>query len=131
LFIKSSLIYLTLALLVGLWMAIQALTGGAIPGLFPVYIHLFTMGWLTFLIFGVAYWMFPKYTPARPRGPEWLVWGAFGLANLGLLARAAAEPLNALHPGGVWGWLLAVSALAQWLSGVLFVLNAWPRVKEK
>lgn len=131
LFIKSSLVYLALALLVGVWMGVQAVSGGVIPGLFPVYIHLFTMGWLTFLIFGVAYWMFPKYTPAMPRGHEWLVWGTFVLANLGLISRAFAEPLNATQPGGVWGWLLVFSAAAQWLSGVLFALNAWSRVKEK
>jgi hypothetical protein len=131
LFIKTSLVYLVLALLVGVWIAAQALTGGAIPGLFPVYIHLFTMGWLTLLIFGVAHWMFPKFTIAKPRGYEPLAWGAYILANVGLIARAIGEPLAGGQAGGVWGWVLAFSALAQWLSGALFVANTWPRVKEK
>jgi len=36
------------------------LTSGVTNGLFPVYIHLLVFGWLTQLIFGVIYWMFPK-----------------------------------------------------------------------
>jgi hypothetical protein len=131
LFIKTSLVYLALALLISLALAAQPLGWFDLPGLFPVYIHLFTMGWLTLLIFGVAYWMFPKYSQARPRGSEALGWVTYLLANLGLILRAVAEPLNTAQAGGVWGWLLAVSALAQWLAGMAFVFNTWGRVKEK
>lgn len=131
LFIKTSLLYLVLALLAGLTLAAQPIGWLDLPGLFPVYIHLFTMGWLTLLIFGVAYWMFPKYTQARPRGSEMLGWATYVLANIGLILRAVAEPANTQQPGGVFGWLLALSALLQWLSGVAFVLNTWGRVKEK
>lgn len=60
LFIKTSLLYLALALLVGLALAAQPILRFDLPGLFPVHIHLFTMGWLTLLLFGVVYWMFPK-----------------------------------------------------------------------
>lgn len=130
-FIKTSLVYLTLALLTGLALALQGFGWFNLPGLFPVYIHLFTMGWLTLLIFGIAYWMFPKFTIQRPRGSEALGWATYLLANLGLILRALAEPINTAVPGGVWGWVLAVSALAQWLSGLIFVLNTWGRVKEK
>jgi hypothetical protein len=129
--IKTSLVYLALALLAGLAMAAETLGWLNVPGLFPVYIHLFTMGWLTLLIFGVAFWMFPKYSMERPRRSERLGWAVYLLANLGLILRALAEPLNTASPGGIWGGLLAVSALAQWLSGLGFVLNTWGRVKEK
>ena len=97
----------------------------------PVYIHLFMVGWVTQLVFGVAYWMFPKYSRERPRGHEGLAWATFGLLNGGLILRALGEPLNTLRPGELWGWLLVISALSQWLAGLGFVFGLWPRVKER
>jgi hypothetical protein len=67
----------------------------------------------------------------KPRGNESLGWACFWLLNGGLALRIFAEPINSLRPGGLWGALLLVSALAQWLAGLAFVANTWSRVKEK
>jgi hypothetical protein len=132
-FIKLSLIYLVVALLVG--MAVEARAPLGLPSelntLRPVYFHLFMVGWVTQLIFGVIYWMFPKASPERTRGSEAANWATFGLLNVGLILRVVAEPLGAMRPEAIWGWLLALSALLQWLAGLLFVLNAWARVKVR
>jgi hypothetical protein len=97
----------------------------------PVYFHLIMVGWVTQMIFGVIFWMFPIVSKAQPRGSERLGWATYVLLNAGLLLRVLSEPLNALNPGGVWGWGLVASALFQWLAAVFFVVNAWPRVKER
>jgi hypothetical protein len=81
------------------------------------------------VIFGVAYWMFPRYSAERPRGHERLGWAAFLLLNGGLVLRVAAEPYHALGRGG--GGVLVASALLQLLAGWAFVLNTWPRVRER
>jgi hypothetical protein len=125
-FIKTAIAYLVVALLLGVYMAVRSTTG-----LFPVYIHLFVFGWLTQLIFGVIYWMFPKYSKANPRGSEVLGWVAYSTLNIGLILRAIAEPLHAVQASSLSGFLLVVSAILQWLSGLAFVVNTWPRVKEK
>ncbi|MFM8320187.1 MAG: hypothetical protein ACKOC5_04655 [Chloroflexota bacterium] len=132
-FIKASLVFLVLALLSAVLLAVQAARpfSSYVGALGPVYFHLFMVGWVTQLIFGVAIWMFPKYSSSRPRGDERLAWAVFALVNLGLALRTLAEPFNTLQPGGAWGWLLAGSAVLQWLGGLGFVANAWPRVKEK
>jgi len=133
--IKTSLVYLALALLVGVWQAAGVVFPGlwTPPGLRVVAFHLLAVGWLTLLIFGVALWMFPKFSLARPRGPEWLGWSGFGLLNAGLLARVVAEPAAALASGsaGGWGWVLVGSAGLQWLGGLALVAAAWVRVKVK
>jgi hypothetical protein len=36
-----------------------------------------------------------------------------------------------MSPAALWIWLLAASALLQWLAGVGFVANTWGRVKER
>ena len=95
----------------------------------PVYIHLLMVGWVTNMIFGIIYWMFPKQSQAKPHGHEGLWHLVFWLLNIGLGMRAIAEPLHTLNMGGFWGWALASSALLQWLASIMFVINTWSRVK--
>jgi len=97
----------------------------------PVYFHLFMVGWVAQLIFGVVFWMFPKYSKEKPRGSELLGWIVFGLLNIGLALRVIAEPAQSLNPAPVWNLLLTVSAVMQWLAGMVFVVNTWGRVKER
>ncbi len=131
-FIKTSFVYLALALVMGLLLAMQATLGLASFGdLFSIYIHLLVFGWLTQLVFGVVYWMFPKYSAEAPRGSERLGWWTYGLLNVGLLLRAIAEPLQSVQPTPLTGWILVFSALLQFLSGLGFVLNSWQRVRVR
>lgn len=131
--IKTSLAYLALGLLVGAWEAAGAVFPDLWrpPGLRVVMVHLLAVGWLTQLIFGVALWMFPKYSLQNPRGPEWLGWAGYGLLNAGLLLRVTAEPAVILSAGSGWGWALVAAAVLQWLGGLAFVAALWSRVKAK
>jgi cbb3-type cytochrome oxidase subunit 1 len=129
--IKTSLVYFLLALLAGIALAARQAFGltWITAGLTPVYLHLFLVGWLTLLIFGVVYWMFPKFSRENPRGSEFLGWASFLLINAGLILRTVGEAGRLPLPE--WGWVLALSALLQWAAGLAFVVNTWPRVKEK
>ena len=131
-FVKTSFVYLALALLAGLLLAAQSTLGLAVPDeFFSVYIHLLVFGWLTQLVFGVVFWMFPKYSAERPRGSETLGWWTYALLNSGLILRAIAEPVQAMTPGLLTGWALVVSAALQLGAGVTFVLNSWKRIRVK
>jgi len=125
-FVKSALACFIAALVAGVWQAV----GGPL-WLTPVYIHLLVVGWITGTIFGVAYWMFPRYSKEQPRGIDWLAVGSFVLLYVGLLLRLVAEPLVAVHPSSGASRLLVLSALSQWLAGMAFIVNTWPRVKER
>jgi hypothetical protein len=72
LLIKTSFVYLFLGLLLGILLVIQPAVLPAAAGLFPVYFHLLAIGWLSSLIFGIGYWMFPKFSLEKPRGSELL-----------------------------------------------------------
>lgn len=132
-FIKTALIYLAAALLVGLALAARAAFDlpAEIAALSPVFLHLFMVGWVTQLIFGMLFWMLPKYSKEFPRGNEKLAWAAYLLINVGLILRIIGEPLVALRSDLGVGWLLALSAILQLLGGWAFIANAWPRVKER
>jgi cbb3-type cytochrome oxidase subunit 1 len=132
-FIKAGLFYFVLALMTGV--LFQARTEIDLPSwvstLNPIYIHLLAVGWITQLIIGVAYWMFPKFTKEQPRGSETLGWAAFVLLNVGLILRIISEPRVTMHSEPDLGWMLAASAVLQTAAGWLFVINTWSRVKER
>lgn len=132
-FVRSSLVYFLLALLLAVFLAMRPLVElpSFVIGLTPAYLHLFIVGWLTQLILGVMHWMFPKASKEKPRGDEQLVWGVFLLLNAGLILRAIAEPAMTVSSAQVWRLLLVVSAVLQWLAGLGFVVNSWPRVKGR
>ncbi len=131
--IKSAFVYLAAAMLLGIGLALGAVV--QIPVwlayLSPSFFHLIMVGWVTQMIMGVIFWMFPIVTRARPRGNEKLAWAVYIFLNGGLILRVLCEPLNAMNPQDIWGWGLVVSALLQWVAAVLFVYNSWPRVKER
>jgi hypothetical protein len=132
-FIKTALIYLAAALLLGLLLMLRATVDlpPELLALSPVYFHLFMVGWVAELIFGMLFWMLPKYSREKPRGHEQLAWATYILINVGLILRVIGEPLNAVHVEWGLGWLLALSALLQLIGGWAFIGAVWPRVKER
>ncbi len=132
-FIKAAWLHLLLALLlaVGLALPAEARPVPWLGRLGPVYFHLFMVGWVTQMIFGVIYWMFPIISREQPRGRPFWGWLVFVTLNGGLLLRLVFEPLPAETLAAGDGWFLVASATLQWLAAVVFVTISWPRIKEK
>ena len=132
-FIKSALVYLTVSLLVGVALTAQGAVRlpAVVDALMPVYFHLFMVGWVTQMIFGVAYWMFPRASKDSPRGWEGLALVTYVALNVGLIARAVVEPILAFHPAQVWAVTLILSAVLQWIGALAFAANTWRRVRAR
>ena len=123
-YIKLAMVYLIAGLLIGALPPVLAVAG-------PAYVHLLVVGWITQMIFGVAYWMFPKYSAEVPRGGNAVAIATLVLLNVGLVLRVVVEPLRAWRPELLPGWLLAVAGFAQALAGIGFAVSTWPRVKVR
>ncbi len=125
-FIKTAMLYFVIGLLMAFLLSIKTFVTlpDAILLLNPTYLHVLVMGWITQLIFGVAYWMFPKYSKNKPRGDERIGWFIFICFNLGLITRIIGEPFAVR-------WLLPISAVLQFVAVWFFILAVWPRVKER
>ena len=103
-----------------------------LPGasqLWPTYVHLLVLGWLTQLIFGVAYWMFPRPLPQASRHGERLGWPTYWLFNIGLVLRILGEGSWAAGRG--MNAMLVAAAMLQLIAGWSFVLMIWPRVRGR
>lgn len=143
LFIKTALLYLLCALALG---TASAWTGGGWDAVAIVQFHLLAVGWLTQMVFGVGYWLFPIRAPSRgappssgadrshrlpDRGPQWPLALAYALLNIGLIARAVVEPLFGSGNLPRAGWLLAASGAVQLAAAILFVWQVWPRIRAR
>jgi hypothetical protein len=132
-FIRTALACFITALLLGAVMQTRSAVA-AFPALavaWPGYLHLLMVGWITGLIMGVAYWLFPRPDRNRPPPPDAFGWTAYGCLYLGLLLRLPAEPATAMNPVSPLRWLLPVSGLLQLIAAVAFVALIWPRVRSR
>ncbi len=130
--IKAALLQLLLFVCLPLFEALlsaQALSHGR--WLFwtrPSVIHVFVFGWVLQLIFGVAHWLFPRYSKEFPRGNLGLMWSGFVLLNLSVVLRLLGEMLaqDSALDSNYW---LAVSAVSGWFAILCVVINLWRRVR--
>jgi hypothetical protein len=125
-FIKAAMLYFAAGLLTSFLISARKPLNLPlfVDGMTPTYLHMLVVGWITQLIIGVAYWMFPKFSKASPRGDERIGWAVFILLNVGLLLRVIGEPFNI-------GWMLLISAIFQLFAIWMFIIVIWPRTKER
>ena len=131
-FLKTAMLYfLASSCLGGFLLAGVGVQRPAPVVLQPVYWHMLLVGWLMQLIFGVAYWMFPRHPRGQSQGQPVLGWLTYAALNAGLLLRVVFEPWHGMQPHGVLGWLLVSSAALQVTAGWVFVISIWPRIRDR
>lgn len=129
-FLKSSFLFLTLALTLEWGSSLSLLQLPALPPSFrPTIYHLLILGWLTQMIFGVAFWMFPK--PSKQEYQRKTIYLCFLSLNLGLLLRTASEPFVYSYPHNALKIALILSALLQWIATLLFIYCIWHRLQPQ
>jgi len=84
----------------------------------PAFLHLFTLGFMLFMIYGLASHMLPRFTGNPIREGAWS-WLQMGLAHGGVIGYAV---------GYLAGWptLIVVGAVLAWLSLAVFAFRVWP-----
>lgn len=118
-FLKSALVSLGLGILMGIWMA---LTPTAIIYR-PAHVHLNLLGFVSMVIFGVAYHVIPRFTghPLHSRAIAGVHWWA---SNVGLTLMVVGFMFAPWDPTRS-RWILGIGALASGLGAFLFIYNLW------
>jgi hypothetical protein len=144
-FIKASIVYLALGAVLGALMLINRWIplGPVASYMRASHIELLVIGWLTQLILGVAWWLFPPLKiglrtdaplPVRrgqsQRGSEPLFWATFACLNAGVLLGAVFAPLHSWSRVEALGTLADLADLFLLLAALGFVANMWARVRE-
>lgn len=84
----------------------------------PAFLHLFTLGFILFMIYGLAAHMLPRFT-GNPIRVGVLSWMQMGLAHGGVVGYVAGY-LAGMHT------LIVMGALLAWLSLGIFAARVWP-----
>jgi cbb3-type cytochrome oxidase subunit 1 len=119
LFLKAALAWLVTGVTLGLSMAVHP----PLVAWRTAHIHLLLLGFVTGMIFGVGYHVFPRFA-GRPLRHPGLMMPHWWLANTGVAAMAGAFVLRA--EGVAWnGALLGAGGAAAALGAYLFAYNIW------
>lgn len=122
-FIRSALVWLVLGISLGLTMAVAPTT---LAWARPVHLHMNLLGFVTLMIFGVAYHVLPRFT-GIPMRSEALMRGNLILSNLGLVVLLAGwvGRYGGIGPGTAATLSLAAGAAIAGAGAILFVVNVW------
>jgi cbb3-type cytochrome oxidase subunit 1 len=119
LFLKASLVWLAGGVTLGLGMAVHP----PLLILRSAHIHVLVIGFVTGMIFGVGYHVFPRFA-GRPLHRSGLVMPHWWLTNLGVAAMAAGFVLRAVGVGAGPA-VLGVGGASAAVGAYLFVYNVW------
>lgn len=130
-FIKTGIFFLFAGLLLGSWMLVRRELFGVWPHpyLVSAHAHGTLVGFVMFMILGVALWLFPRaardddrYSPARAEAAYWVLLVSTGGRFVAEAARAGwTEPLL--------GWIVVFGGLGQVVGLGLYFWMMWKRIR--
>jgi heme/copper-type cytochrome/quinol oxidase subunit 1 len=130
-FIKTGVTFLGLGLLLGFWLMVQREILGIWPhpNLVSAHMHAVMVGFVMFMILGVALWLFPRaakedtrYTPGRAAASYWILLVATG-------SRFVAEAARAWVTLDWLGWLVVLGGLGQIVGLAVYFWTMWGRIR--
>ena len=130
-YIKTSLIFLVIGLLLGGYLTVtEFVIGRYPPRLFiTAHVHLLLVGFMLMIVMGVATWMFPKLPRDSGRYHRGLAEAVYWLLTLSTATRAVAELAAPFAPSPGLRLVIAAAGLGQIVGAALFVINMWSRVR--
>ncbi len=127
LFIKAGLVYLAVSTILGVLITLG-------PGYSLMHSHLALIGWVSFLLFGLAYMIIPQYS-GKPLFSEKLGIIQFWLANIGLIGLSLSYPFMRMYMLKGLDYSLArtiviISGVFEAISVFIFIFNIWKSMKK-
>jgi len=120
-FIRMAMIYFVIAMLLGIYMGVH----GPLYPYKPIHTHFNLLGWMSMMIYGVAYHILPRFS-GQALWSDRAAMAQLWLSNIGLLGMTAGW--FAINSGGGSG-LFALFSIVEAISIVLFVLNMFLTIK--
>lgn len=130
-FIKTGIGFLAAGLLLGLYMLVRRELFDAWPGAYLVsaHTHAVFVGFVMFMILGVALWLFPKPLPQDPRYRTGAIETVYWLLLGGTLLRVGAELARAGSGLPLLAWPVLLGGLAQVAALLLYAWSMWYRIR--
>ncbi len=130
-FIKTGIGFLVAGLVLGGYLLVRRELFGVWPDRYLVsaHVHAVGVGFVMFLILGVALWLFPRapkddkrYRPQRIEAAYWVLTTATAL-------RFVTEAARAWTSAGWLSWAVVIGGAGQVLGIVIYFWTMWPRIR--
>ena len=130
-FLKTGLVFLALGLLLGAFLLVQREIGGTWPGpyLVSAHVHAVGVGFVMFMILGVALWLFPRpakddtrYRPERISLSYWLL-------TVSTAGRLLAEMTRVWADDGWLRVIVLLTGLGQLIGLAVYFHTMWSRIR--
>jgi len=130
-FIKTGITFLFLGLALGGWMLVRRELFGVWPHphLVSAHAHATLIGFVMFLILGVALWLFPRasrddtrYSPGRAEAAYWIL-------LVSTAARFLAEGARSVLDHPILPWVVVVGGLGQIVGLGVYFWTMWTRIR--
>lgn len=130
-FIKTGIGFLVVGLLLGFWMLVRRELAGAWPSpyLSAAHSHVLLVGFVIFMILGVAAWLFPRPAQGDTRYRPVLIEASYWLLLAGTAGRFAGEVLRAWRADAWLPWLVVAGGAAQVAAIGVFMWTMWSRIR--
>ena len=130
-FIKTGIGFLAVGLVLGFWMLVRRELFGIRPhpSLVSAHAHAVLVGFVMFLILGVALWLFPRapkedtrYSPARAEAAYWILF-------VSTAGRFVAEAARAWVSWKWLAWGVVLGGLGQLIGLLFYFWTMWTRIR--
>jgi heme/copper-type cytochrome/quinol oxidase subunit 1 len=131
-FIKTSIIFLVIGLLTGLYMSVSSsLFGQAYSQeLVSAHTHLILLGSVMMMIMGVALWFFPRPEKEDKKYKPYLISIVYWVLTVSTLIRYIFQLINAFNYSELNKILITVFSFLQICGIVLFFYSIWGRIRS-
>lgn len=132
-FIKTSIIFLLIGLLSGLYMlfAKSYLNAWPHPELISAHTHIILSGSVMMMIMGVALWFFPRPEKDDPLYKPELILFSYYLMTISTAVRFVLQVLSSIiFPNEILKFILVFSSLGQIAGLIIFFISIWGRIRS-
>lgn len=130
-FIKTGIGFLMTGLAIGAFMIVRREVAGIWPEpyLVSAHAHAVQLGFVMYLILGVALWLFPKPPKEDDRYRPERVDAAFWTLTLATAWRIVAEIGRVWSEAPALRWSIAAAGVAQLVGFGIYFWTMWPRIR--
>jgi len=130
-FIKTGIAFLAAGLVLGFYLLVRREIQGVWPHpyLVSAHVHAVLVGFVMFLILGVALWLFPRAEKEDPRYRPERIDAAYWLLLAGTLARVLGEIVRVRWSGPLLGWTVVAGGAGQVAGLGLYFWTMWTRIR--
>ncbi len=130
-FIKTSIVFLVIGILSGLYMMISQKFFGVYPHpeLVSAHSHIILLGSVMMMIMGVALWFFPRPEKEDKLYKPGLILFIYYFFSISTLVRFSAQVTFSFYSDELLKWVIVIASILQVTGIILFFISIWGRIR--